>query len=82
MYCRRTEATVKIGDIEYLTATEVVQLADMKRDTFTSYVSRGQAPQPDLIVGRLKLYEQATITKWLAERPGRGHRTDLKPKSD
>lgn len=73
---------MKIANVEYLTATDVAELADMKRDTFTSYVSRGQAPQPDLIVGGRKLYEQATIKKWLAERPGRGHRTDLNPKAD
>lgn len=38
-------------------------------------------PEPDVIVGnRYKGWSQETIDAWVAARPGRGARTDLKAK--
>lgn len=37
-------------------------------------------PEPDVIVGnRYKGWTEETIDAWIANRPGRGARTDLKP---
>lgn len=50
-----------------------------KPKTWTSYVSRRQAPQPDGYdqgLGR-NYWLKATLDAWLKNRPGQGARTDL-----
>lgn len=70
----------KIGRTEYVTATEAAAMLDIERDTFTSYVSRGRAPQPAIVLPKRNLYKLADIVKYRDNRPGPGARTDLKPK--
>lgn len=62
-----------------LTADEAAARAGVARDTWTSYVSRGQAPPHDSrdpATGQ-RLWWEGTIEHYLAARPGRGARTDL-----
>ncbi|WP_331712371.1 helix-turn-helix transcriptional regulator [Rhodococcus sp. EPR-157] len=47
--------------------------------TWRAYVARGQAPKPTRRVGREPLYSTEEIEQWIAGRPGRGSRTDLRP---
>jgi hypothetical protein len=46
----------------------------MRRNTWLSYVSRGQAPAPDprLQVGRTPRWRGAEVKRWVAQAPGRG----------
>lgn len=62
---------------DYMTAPEAAAAAGIEPDTFTSYVSRGQAPASSArIVGR-RVWLRADIEQWISNRPGRGRRTDL-----
>lgn len=49
-------------------------------DTLSSYVTRGQAPQPDSAPGDVghPWWYQASIDAWIVARPGTGARTDRK----
>jgi predicted DNA-binding transcriptional regulator AlpA len=55
---------------QFISATEAAQLAGIERDTFTSYVSRGFAPEPVGVFGGRRVYERATIEAWAAKRSG------------
>lgn len=64
-----------------LTRDEVVaRLAElgqpMTASTWSSMVSRGQAPRPDETIGRTPRWAKTTIDTWVATRPGQGRRTD------
>lgn len=63
---------------DLLTVAEAASLAGVRPDTWTSYVSRGQAPAPDGRLGSKPWWHRATVEQWIAERPGMGARTDLR----
>lgn len=73
-----TRVTVK-GDV-YVSAKEAASIAGVERDTFTSYVSRGQAPAPSFRIGTIKFWRLKTLREWMRKRPGEGARTDLRGK--
>lgn len=60
-----------------ITHSEAAELARLKRATWVSYVSRGQAPQPLRYVGTTPVFDRAAVMKWIAERPGSGYRRDI-----
>lgn len=47
----------------------------------TRYVNRREAPEPDGYVGLSPWWYEATVTKWIAERPGTGNRRSRQPKT-
>lgn len=62
----------------------------LKRNTLSSYVSRGIGPKEKLddqgeperrVVGQylLPVFERAELDRWKEDRPGQGARTDLAP---
>jgi predicted DNA-binding transcriptional regulator AlpA len=52
----------------------VAQLAGVSPATITSYLSRGQMPDPVVRIGHTPLWSRPIIRQWLAERPGQGRR--------
>lgn len=72
---------VQVKGDTYVATKEAATIAGIAVDTFTSYVSRGQAPAPDFKIGTIKFYKLATLRKWMRTRPGEGARTDLRSKS-
>ena len=50
----------------------------MRPATWSSMVSRGQAPKADEMIGRTPRWAEATIDTWAANRPGQGARTDIR----
>lgn len=65
---------------ETWTATECAEFCGLARDTWTSYVSRGQAPKPlpGFDEQRQRRWSAELVREWQANRPGPGARTDLK----
>jgi hypothetical protein len=63
--------TTTIDGIKYVTATEAAVLVGWQRDSFTSAVSRGRAPQPALTIADRKLYKLTEIRKWRKQTPRR-----------
>lgn len=80
----------KVGRTVYLTLPEAAAVCGVKPDTFSSRVSRGVTrkaagkhvdhPLPALELGGRKLFKQADVTRYVANKPGRGARTDLRKK--
>lgn len=58
-----------------LLAAECAKLIGVKPDTWYSYRSRGQAPQPTEYVGRIPLWDRATVEAWMRRRPRAGRKT-------
>lgn len=58
-----------------LTLAEAAALAAVKPKTWSSYVARGQAPQPARRVGRTPLWSEDEVRHWAASRPGAGSRS-------
>lgn len=58
-----------------MTRDEAAELAGVRPDTWSGYVSRGQAPAPKRHVGRTPVWDEAEIRDWMENRPGRGSRT-------
>lgn len=54
---------------------EAAAIRGVTVDTWSSYVSRGQAPQPVRYVGRTPLWSEAEVRDHTANLPGRGART-------
>lgn len=52
-----------------VTSTEAAALAGVAPDTWSSYVSRGQAPAPDGRLGRTPWWWESTVQDWVAQRP-------------
>lgn len=66
--------------MERLSVAAAAALAGVRIGTWRAYVWRNQAPPPDgkdEVFGRL-YWLRETVECWLAERPGRGARTDLR----
>lgn len=55
----------------YLSTGEVAERVGVKPDTIHAYVTRGQMPAPDAVIGRLKGWLPETIDAWNANRPSR-----------
>ena len=61
----------------WLTTAEAAALAGVRPDTLRHYARSGHAPTPRQF-GRALMWHKPTVLAWLAERPGRGARTDLR----
>jgi predicted DNA-binding transcriptional regulator AlpA len=61
---------------DHLTIPDVAAVAGVKPKTIGAYMARGQMPPPDGRLGRTPWWRPDTIKHWLANRPGRGARTD------
>ncbi|MDO5746083.1 MAG: transcriptional regulator [Actinomycetaceae bacterium] len=61
----------------FLSRSEVAEHLGIGSATVSSYLRKGLLPEPDAKIGRVNGWLPETIDKWNAERPGRGHRTDL-----
>jgi hypothetical protein len=57
-----------------ITRDQAAVIAGVAPDTFSGYVSRGQAPSPVRHVGRTPLWDEAKVKAWAGNRPGRGAR--------
>lgn len=60
----------------YLSRAELAQRIGVRPGT----LSRMKLPAPDAVVGTTRGWLPATIDAWQARRPGRGARTDLRPR--
>lgn len=66
----------------FLSLTGVAFRAGLSVNTVKAYFSRGYLPEPDVEIGtgeKVTAYGWSveTVDTWLANRPGRGARTDL-----
>ncbi|RYI20432.1 helix-turn-helix domain-containing protein [Dermacoccus sp. 147Ba] len=57
-----------------LTQAEAAQLAGVSVSSWSSYVSRGQAPAAARHVGRTPLWRRDVVDEWRKNRPGQGRR--------
>lgn len=69
--------------MRYLSLGGIATYTGLAKGTIDSYSSRGYLPDPDAVIcdGDTVLHcgwLPKTIDHWLANRPGRGARTDLK----
>lgn len=68
--------------IEYLGAAEFAARAGLATATIRSYMRKGLTPPADVVIstpaGPLRGWAPETIDAWMASRPGRGARTDLR----
>lgn len=66
----------------YLGTAAVAERAGLAVATIRSYILKGLLPEADVIIktpsGPLRGWSVDTIDTWLASRPGRGARTDLR----
>lgn len=62
-----------------LTAKAAAERAGVKLGTWTSYVSRGQAPGPDGVCDPCgcSWWWSSTVDEFMATRPGQGARMDV-----
>ncbi|WP_100813035.1 helix-turn-helix transcriptional regulator [Microbacterium lacus] len=61
----------------YLGLSEIAAHTGLERSTVKSYADDGQMPPADVAIGGIRGWRVQTIDKWMANRPGRGARTDL-----
>lgn len=66
---------------EALTTSQAAALAGIRPDTLRHYATKGLAPAPRRFGGSL-VWQESEIRRWLADRPGRGARTDLRRSND
>lgn len=64
-----------------LERAEAAAIAGVTADTFSAYVSRGQAPGPSRHVGRTPLWDEEAVRVWARHRPGRGSRVTARARS-
>ncbi len=64
-----------------LTTSQAAALAGIRPDTLRHYATKGLAPAPRRFGGSL-VWHESEIRRWLANRPGRGARTDLRRGND
>jgi hypothetical protein len=60
----------RLGDL--VTSAGAAELLGIQPDTWRAYVGRGQAPPPDVQLGRVPLWRVDTVTAWHESRPGPG----------
>lgn len=58
-----------------LQRAEAAAIANVTPDTFSAYVSRGQAPAPVRYISRTPLWSESEVRQWAQNRPGPGART-------
>jgi predicted DNA-binding transcriptional regulator AlpA len=61
-------------DLDWWTTSDAAEYCGMSDQTWRTYISRGQAPAPDVRIGGKPLWRPATVREWQAARPGRGWR--------
>lgn len=54
--------------MKYMTTDEVAVALGIRRQTVASYLSRGQMPEPDEMIGRTPVWKPATISRWKKQR--------------
>src|SRR5258705_5031163 len=54
---------------DWWTAEDCARFPNVGRSTWTAYVARGQAPQPDRMSGRSPVWRPAAVTAWAESRP-------------
>lgn len=68
--------------VEYLGLTGLAERANITPKTARHYLEDGRLPDPDVIVThgtqRVRGWLPETVDVWMANRPGRGARTDLR----
>jgi len=64
---------------ELLDVAAVAEMLGIQPRTWTSYVARGQAPEPDGHVGRSPWWAPATIERYRQERDARQQTEDEEP---
>ncbi len=57
---------------------KVAEVAGVKVPTLRRYKKTGHMPPPDITVGNSPGWYPQTIKDWVASRPGKGFRSDLK----
>lgn len=67
---------------EYLGAADFAARTGLAVATIRSYMRKGLIPPADIVIstpaGPLRGWAPETIDAWMASRPGRGARTDLR----
>jgi predicted DNA-binding transcriptional regulator AlpA len=63
-----------------LTRDEAARRAGVRPDTWSAYVTRGQAPAPRRHLGRTPLWDSGEVDRWLERRPGHGGRPPSSPR--
>lgn len=64
---------ITLDGLEVLTVEQVAERAEVAPKTFTSYLTKGNAPKADgAINARTPVWYPETIEKWLAGRPRKG----------
>lgn len=66
--------------VEYMGPAEVAAYVGLAPMTIRDYASKGRMPKPDVRIGPVGGWSKETIDEWVANRPGRGARTDLASK--
>lgn len=68
--------------VEYLGLTGLAERANITPKTARHYLNGGYLPEADVVVlnggQRVRGWLPETVDHWLANRPGRGARTDLR----
>ncbi|SPT53500.1 Uncharacterised protein [Actinomyces bovis] len=66
----------------YLGLSALAERAGISRNTASSYAAGGYLPPPDALIiegaREVRGWLPSTVDQWLASRPGRGARTDLR----
>jgi predicted DNA-binding transcriptional regulator AlpA len=58
---------------DWWTAQDCATYLGITRSTWTAYVSRDQAPQPERMFGRSPVWRPRTVKAWAESRPRRGN---------
>ncbi|MCD4549665.1 helix-turn-helix transcriptional regulator [Schaalia sp. lx-260] len=70
----------------YLGLSALAARAGITKNTASSYRRNGYLPTPDVLITEgeknISGWSEETIDEWLANRPGRGARTDLHGKRE
>jgi excisionase family DNA binding protein len=56
----------------YMTTRDIAAYLGVKPSTVTAYVSRGQFPAEDAVIGSTRLWKRETVQAWAARRPRKG----------
>lgn len=76
------KASVMSEPVEYLSLFGLAERAGIKIATARRYLEDGRLPQPDALIvnesTRVRGWLPETVDRWMASRPGRGARTDLR----
>ena len=73
-----TREAQMIADLDLITREEAAAIGGIRPDTWSAYVSRGQAPRPTTHIGRTPLWDHGQVLEWALGRP-RGHSKGWRP---